>query len=339
MYTNHINHGGYFGDVIDSKFAAANSVSIASGYVSLSVIKKYKDRFIDIAESGGVSRLLLGMAFYEGLEPKLLAAVRSLNASLLKCQNSSGVYVCNGRSFHGKVYCFRNGDRSQIYVGSSNFSLSGLRGNLECTVPVSSVAQKTRITSFLSDLYSHRYSVTIDRAAIKEITGDRLRIPSRTKNHWAALGKYDPGTIATAGRRKVTIPLSELAKKEKSNLNVYFGKGRLNRTTGKITPRPWYELELIANQRMRSQASYPRGEFLAYTDDGLIIPMRTQGDYFKNIRSKNNLQIFGLWLKGKLEKSGCLARHKLITPEVLEEYGNDELVLYEIGDREYFMTF
>jgi len=77
------------------------------------------------------------------------------------------------------------------------------------------------------------------------------------------------------------------------NLNVYFGKGRLNSTTGITKPRPWYEIELIASNDLNSLPNYPKGDFLAYTDDGLIIPMRTQGDYFKNIRSRNSLQIFG----------------------------------------------
>ncbi len=70
---------------------------------------------------------------------------------------------------------------------------------------------------------------------------------------------------------------------------------------------------MIANTDLNSQQFYPKGDFLAYTDDGYIIPMRTQGDYFKNIRSKDSLQIFGIWLKGKLEKSGALKKYEPVT--------------------------
>lgn len=59
----------------------------------------------------------------------------------------------------------------------------------------------------------------------------------------------------------------------------------------KITPRPWHKIELIASNDLNSQEFYPKGDFLAYTDDGILIPMSTQGDYHKNIRSKKSLQI------------------------------------------------
>jgi hypothetical protein len=90
---------------------------------------------------------------------------------------------------------------------------------------------------------------------------------------------------------------------------------------------------------MRSQIYYPKGDFLAYTDDGYIIPMRTQGDCYKNIRSKQSLQIFGIWLKGKLERSGALSKYEPVTLDTLEEYGNSKLCFYKIGEGKYYMTF
>ena len=126
---------------------------------------------------------------------------------------------------------------------------------------------------------------------------------------------------------------------EKSNLNVYFGKGRLNTKTGLVKPRPWYEIELIASKDLNSQPFYPKGDFLAYTDDGYIIPMRTQGDYYKNIRSKQSLQIFGIWLKGKLERSGALKKYEPVTMDTLEEYGSDKLVFYKLDENKYYMKF
>ena len=130
-----------------------------------------------------------------------------------------------------------------------------------------------------------------------------------------------------------------MAEIPKSNLNTYFGKGRLNSKTGIITPRPWYEIELIAETDLISQAEYPKGDFTAYTDDGYVIPMRTQGDNYKNIRSKDSLQIFGMWLKGKLERSGSLKRYEPVTQETFLEYGSDELVFYKINKDEYYLEF
>jgi hypothetical protein len=138
---------------------------------------------------------------------------------------------------------------------------------------------------------------------------------------------------------KFIFPLSRVAEIPKSNLNTYFGKGRLNKKTGIITPRPWYEIELIADKDLISQTEYPKGDFTAYTDDGYIIPMRTQGDNYKNIRSKDSLQIFGMWLKGKLEHSNSLKKYEPVTQETLIEYGSDRLIFYKIDKGKYYLEF
>lgn len=338
MYTNVSNFGGNFRSVLDEEFTNANNVTIASGYASLDLINDFEPSFVRIAENGGISRLLLGMAFYEGLSQKKLDAVTSLNEKLNDINIDSGVYVTNGRRYHGKVYQFDNDDTSNIYVGSSNFSSSGTKGNIECTVPILNDVQKNSLESFLRELYSDTYSIKIDRAEIT-VPGKKKIIVRSIENYWNSLQRYDPSSISKETLPKFTFPLSRVAEKEKSNLNVYFGKGRWNRATNKIIPRPWYEIELIASNDLNSQLYYPKGDFLAYTDDGYIIPMRTQGDYYKNIRSKQSLQIFGLWLKGKLERSGCLEKYQPVTFETLEEYGNDELIFYKIEEGKYFLGF
>lgn len=338
MYTNLIKHGGDFRDVLDKEFPKAKNVSIASGYASLDVIHSYEKAFLKIANSGGVSKLLLGMAFYEGLSQKKLDAVNQLNEKLKPYKNGSGVYVTNGRRYHGKVYLFEDSLNSNIYVGSSNFSSSGTRGNIECTIPVCNEDQKNSLINFLSDLYSPSHAITIDKAEIT-VPGKKKIILKTIENYWNSLKRYDPATIDVTKLSKFEFPLERVAEMEKSNLNVYFGKGRLNTTNGKVTPRPWYEIELIASNDLNSQPYYPKGDFLAYTDDGYIIPMRTQGDYFKNIRSKQSLQIFGIWLKGKLERSGALKKYEPVTLDTLEEYGNNKLTFYKISEGKFYMSF
>jgi NgoFVII restriction endonuclease len=96
---------------------------------------------------------------------------------------------------------------------------------------------------------------------------------------------------------------------------------------------------LIANKDLISQTEYPKGDFIAYTDDGYVIPMRTQGDNYKNIRSKDSLQIFGMWLKGKLERSDSLKKYEPITQETLIEYGSDRLIFYKIDEGKYYLEF
>ncbi len=338
MHTNLKTHGGNFKEILINEFSVAKNVSIASGYVGLDVVNSFENEFLRIADNGGISRLLLGLALYEGLSQKKLDALNALNEKLSQFQNSSGIYIANGRRYHGKVYHFHDDITSKIYIGSSNFSSNGIKGNIECTIPVQTDDQKQLLIEFLDDLYSSEYSITINKAKIR-VPGKKKIVRKKIEDLWSRLKRYDPSTIDITTLPKFEYPLSRIAEKEKSSLNVYFGKGRENKKTGIITPRPWYEIELIAKRDLNSHKNYPHGDFDAYTDDGYIIPMRTQGTNDKNIRSKDGLQIFGMWLKGKLEKSGALSKFQPVTLDTLEEYGESSLTFYKIEDKKYYMKF
>lgn len=345
MYSNTKSHGGNFAHVIDTNFKLAKNVTIASGYTSLDMVHKYTDSFVRIANNGGESRLLLGMAFYGGLGEKKLKALLSLNEKLLESNGSSGVYISYDRPFHGKIYHFHDECDSKMYVGSSNFSLSGLEKNIECTIPVTCAHQKQSLQKFLDMLHSPDYTRTLNNVEIP-LLGQPKKYTKRERKLeelWATLKHHSITPTTLVGCPRFVVPLAIMAKNEKSSLNTYFGRGRLNRATGKVTLRQWYEIDIIVRKPVRDRAgdSYPRGKFLAFTDDGLIIPMETQGEYnlWKNMRSLDNLGILGKWLKGKLEKKGCLQKYEFITPEILEEYGNTDLIFYKFGHEKYYMEF
>jgi len=59
----------------------------------------------------------------------------------------------------------------------------------------------------------------------------------------------------------------------------------------------------------------------------------------KKLKSKSSLQILGIWLKGKLERSGALTKYEPVTKETLEEYGNNQISIYKMEDGKYFITF
>lgn len=338
IFTNLNDHGGNFRDVLNKEFARSNHVAIASGYASLDVMESFKDNFISIAKNGGDSKLLLGMAFYEGLSEKKLNMANALNEELRGYSDKSGVFVTNGRRYHGKVYRFERNEKKSLYVGSSNFSASGTKGNIECTIPVIENSQKLLVKNFLDDLYSENFSIGIHRAEIS-IPNKRKSILNKVERLWNGLSKHQYDTNNLKTLPSFELELDRNAEKEKSNFNIYFGKGRWSRSTDKVKPRAWYEVELIAEKRVREHRDYPVGDFNAFTDDGLVIPMRTQGDYHKNIRSKNSLQIFGIWIKGKLEKSGALKKYEPVTLDTLREYGNNRITFYKINNKNYYLKF
>ncbi len=347
MYTNTEEHGGNFIDILDDNFKFATSISIATGYASYSVIESYFDDFVTNARLGGKSRLLLGMAFSEGLNPKAREVAQKLNSELLAFKNGSGVYLSRYR-FHGKIYSFEHKEMSNVFVGSSNFSVSGTKSNIECMVPLLIDSEKKKVSNFLDDLFSGgkpALSVTIDKINVRSKTEALIGFSDQEK--WDQLKKYDPKEKLEEIQRndypKVIIDLKRTAIMPKSSLNVFFGKGRERTDKSKqttITPRKWYEIEIVCIRSfVDSNEAYPIGEFTAYTDDGYIIPMNTNGDNSKNLRSKNDLIIFGRWLKGKLEKKGVLEKYEPVTVDTLEEYGNDKLVLYKLKEGEYYMSF
>lgn len=338
MYTNTEPFGGNFKELLKQEFKSSKNIVVASGYASADIIQEFKSDFIKIAKSGGSAKLLLGMAFYEGLSQQKLDILSSLCVDLNKINKKSGVYVTYTRKYHGKVYHFDTGKTDNIFVGSSNFSASGTAGNIECTIPVNDKSTKTQVKQFLNYLLSKDNSISILKADIV-VPGSKKYKKTVSLVTLDSLKRYDPKSIDISKLPKFTYPLDRVAEKEKSSLNVYFGKGRLNTKTGHVKPRPWYEIELIANVKLSSNPLYPKGDFDAYTDDGYIIPMRTQGDYYKNIRSKKSLQIFGMWLKGKLQKAGALTPLTPVTNDTLIDYGNDTLTFSKIADGKYYMSF
>lgn len=340
MYTNIPAHGGKFLEVIEREFSDSVGVSIASGYTSLDIINRFKDDFERLAANGGTSRLLLGMAFFEGISASKLSALEELSLKLEQSGKQSGVYVAYKQRYHGKVYLFDKGDHYKLYLGSSNFSRSGLSENIECTILVKDNATSEKINDFLGFLFKEENSTSILKAemVVPGSSTYQKRVSLKTLSD---LEKYNPDTIDTTGLPYVDIPLDRLVENEKSNLNVYFGEGRWNTDRSKIKPRPWYEIEVIAPVSVRQSPAYPIGEFTAYTDDGYIMKMYTgaESSGYKNIRSKGSLQIFGMWLKGKLQNQKALIPLTPVTQETLDLYGSNNLRLYKVSDTKYYMEF
>ncbi|MEG4417433.1 AAA family ATPase [Microcoleus sp. LAD1_D5] len=137
----------------------------------------------------------------------------------------------------------------------------------------------------------------------------------------------------------VDISLSRVGRQRKSNLNTFFGKGRQNKSTGKVIPRDWYEVELIVDKKTSDNPIYPKGDFIAHTDDGLTFACQTQGANYKNFRSKDDLTILGRWIKGKLEKSGVLKQFEPVTIQTIKAYGRDYIRLYKLSNSEYYLEF
>ena len=60
------------------------------------------------------------------------------------------------RKYHGKIYKFKKDQNDLIFVGSSNFSGTGMYGNLECNTSVLDRGSKDHISKFLNHLFTSK---------------------------------------------------------------------------------------------------------------------------------------------------------------------------------------
>ncbi len=217
--------GGNFFDKVESEFQSSDTVTIASGYVSLDIIKKFYHSFEKIAEEGGQARLLVGMAFYEGLTSNKLTLLNNLSAKLENTGTGSGVFVSYNDKYHGKLYIFGSEGRKTYYIGSSNFSRSELTENIECTAVINEEGVKDKLSKFVDYLFLEENAVSILKADIV-VPGTSEYSSKISLKTLDDLPRYDPATIDKSVLPKLEFPLTRIADKEKSNLNVYFGKGR-----------------------------------------------------------------------------------------------------------------
>ncbi len=339
IYTNNSQFGGAFGNKITSLLQEAESIIFASGYISKDVLLQYNQDFIRIAENGGDFTLLVGMAFFEGLRQSTYNQLLELNEAVLSANpNCNGVMVVySPPAFHGKIYSFKHNDESLYFAGSSNFSKNGFFDNLEftCQITEREVIQQTE--AFLNWLVNEKNAVNIakcqDFPIVEKVQKSYRNFSQKAKSNTSlqvSIGDETP---------HLDISLSRVDQQTRSNLNVFMGKGRLKRTTGIVTPINWFEVEIIVDTPTTKNHFYPQGDFTVTTDDGLTFPCSTQGDNYKNFRSKDDLKVLGYWLKGKLLNKGSIRMFEIVTSQTLQDYGKDYLRLYKLSDTNYYLEF
>ncbi len=344
IFTNEKLYGGFFYDKVTSNLAQADEATIATGYISSETIDDLSDPILKIIKRGGSFNLIVGMGYYEGLKQNQFKALDNLNKEIKKIRcKDNGIKLLYSRKYHGKIYHFRKDKEEKYYAGSSNFSPSGLMNNLETNIEIKDKTSVSELKSFFSWLKEPKNSAYIDKVGEIKITDSkRFNSISKPKILSNEATQFDISTINISKAPFFEISLSKrIERQPKSNLNVYFGKGRLNSKTGVVQPRGWFEAELIADKKdiIKAGSLYPKGDFNVITDDGLTFPCKTQGSYYKNIRSAKSLAILGKWLKLKLQKKGALDPLQPVTRDTFKAYGRDSIKFYEVGKSTFYVEF
>ena len=255
-------------------------------------------------------------------------------ARFLNDKGLGAVYVCSAFKFHGKTYLFHKSKLpSTVILGSSN--LGNLVDNRQWEIDV--ITSEVNIISEIKKLHSYLISSATENI-LKGKKPSSFKESSNPLKDRIGVEKANDDDYREAENKILTgdvfdLPLKTHPKHSKSNLNVYFGKGRVDKL-GRIRPRPWYEVELIVPSSITASPLYPpKGStFSVLTDDGWSFKCRASGDYGKNFQSKNDLCILGLWIKGRLEKAMCLKVGEPVTEDVLRKYGRNSISLKKTTD-------
>jgi hypothetical protein len=316
-----------FHDTFIELLSASRKVRIATGYISdESVVGLQELIRHNFGEKGFYLELVLGMHYFEGLTKKQLNVINSLN-NFLEQHSFGNVRVVNRFKFHGKVYCFYNEKKPfSCLVGSSNLnSITTSHSNYEVDVKIENERFLNNMDKVLNDL-NEKATISISQWKNPKI----LPQPSPLENYdiWNRREEIEIEKINGYDIPRKTDLFFDISLKyePKSNLNVFFGKGRMSKNKF-IVPRPWYEVEIITPVKIAQDPQYPKGEFTLITKEGWKFKCKTTGDYHKNLRSMYDLQVLGRWIKGEMEKSDCLDIGHPITKETIDKFGKSILRL------------
>lgn len=334
---------------------SAKRIKIATGYVSkdalaflTGVIRKNPGAFEEMD-------LWIGMAIL-GFGDTIRGAAEVLDSALSE-SGVGGVHIVRDWPYHGKIYLFANEDGpAAAVVGSSNLSaLLEDHKYVEVDLLLEEGEALEQLDRFLSGTLGPASVTIAEYGRLLDVGGVPFH-PARVDFYaeieeerldiFKGVRKIDSAELATIrSHLSDRVFTHQLKVTPKSNLNVYHGKGRLQRPTGRPTwvkPRPWYEIEMILSKAEReSGLAPPNGTFSVVTDDGWAFVLKRQGDYGKNVRTVEDLRVLGKWIKGRLEETGALKPGELITEENLEVYGRSDITFTPIvdGSGRWFIDF
>lgn len=310
------------GEHFKSCVERATQFNIATGFISNDSVAALK-QILEFRNGGMELNMLIGMNFLDGFTKPQYRAVEELNKYLVD-YHLGQIYVSPSALYHGKMYSFQQNTACiGAFVGSSNLaSFVGTDNNhIESDIMLTDTdgdAVNNRIMSLIDCLGKPISDVSITK--FKQMEGHILDGYSYVSE--VSKERINELLLERTGER-VVVPLKTKAK---SNLNAYFGAGKIK---GKYSPRGWYEVELIVSKKLENAQLLPdkdAGPFDVVTEDGYGFACERQGDYSKNLRSCKDLKILGRWIKGQMENDGALDIGTPVTEDTLSKFGRTNIV-------------
>lgn len=321
-----------FADTFYSLIPEAVRLDIAVGYITADSLALLKQT-VAYNHNIEVLNLIIGMHRWEKFTKLEYDAALNLN-DFLRTEQRGEVRLVIPFRFHGKLFSYSNHNGAFAGIVGSN-NLGSIVETRTRTYEVSTLIRDQRHAVEMRAFIDRLALEASDNLADIEITDFKERNTLLEDHEDVSKLQNDElaKIVSSLTQTSFTIPLVKNGKvPQKSNLNVFFGEGRLVRAKGVIQPRHWYEVELIVPHTTTTLPGYPKKNttsavFDVVTDDGWKFSCKVSGDYSKNFRSSEDLKILGKWIKGRLENRGVLDVGQLVTPKTFDLYGRKDFTL------------
>ena len=337
-------------DCFKEQLTKADRPEIAVGYVSRASLEEL-DELAAKCNIGTVC-LNIGMYYIEGMPESSYHTAVKINRKWADA-GIGEIRMVRAFKYHGKIYCFYKDSKPfAAIIGSANLGVLKLeasnRRQYELASLTTDADECREIAEFLNKLKQPSCS-----AKISDISDMPLIFEKNNALSGIELVTEVPPTNVEFYRRcaayaSFMLPLKVPATAErhmddgrhftKSNINVCYAAPRSRRKS-----RDWYETQLTVAKEITHIDGYPQKNvpFFIVTDDGYWFKAHTTSDGNKQFSAVGDELIMGRWLKGRLVAAGLVApindtqkdtdRKGMITKEILQEYGCENLYLKKTG--------
>lgn len=337
-------------DCFQEQLAKADYVEIAVGYVSRASLEELDNLISDYS----IKQICLniGMYYIEGMPESSYHTAVKINKKW-RASRTGEIRIVRSFKYHGKLYCFyKDGVPFSAIIGSANLGVIKLEASNRRQYEISSLttdpSECKEISDFIQKLKSPACS-----ANIEDISDMPLIFEKNTALSGIELVAEVPPSNVEFYKRcsayaSFLLPLKVPAYAErhmddgkhftKSNVNVCYAAPRNKRKS-----RDWYETQLTVAKEITKIGGYPEKNkpFFIITDDGYWFKAHTTSDGNKQFSAVGDELIMGRWLKGRLAAAGLVVpvndtqldtdRTGMITKEILQEYGCENLYLKKTG--------
>jgi len=333
-------------DCLTEQIGRSDCVEIAVGYISKAALEELDA----LVEKHGVSKicLLIGMYYIEGMPEASYHLAMDINERWRK-KGIGEIRMITKFKYHAKVYCFANGDIvHSCVIGSANLGVLKADANNRRQYEFASYSDEPAIclevAEHINELKSDKCSVNISNAKnfpiIREINTSLENVELVEQSPKKEADLYEQYETDISFILPIKVPSFDERHMDdgkhftKSNLNVCYAAPRSARKA-----RDWFETQMTVGADVYKQPNYPEKKkpFFIITDDGYFFKVHTTSDNNKQFSAVGDELILGRWIKGRLAAAGLVTpvnntledteRQGMITKEMLEAYGCDELVL------------